>query len=250
LGIVVRQVAGDLSRGTLNWLQHASGNQAVLRLLQPGASAAIQRDKVKHTTGKQVDTYLSANAFIKKYVEDKIKKGTKAEGHVHIEDAATFVKSFVAYALVRANPNTGKAFTKAEATAFEPDVNAFRDGSEIHIHEERGETGTAIHESIHLFSSDDFRSSVGFNANEGATEYFARVIYEEQKIKRGAFYEDELKSIQKLVALTSKETLAAAYFNGKVAELKAAVNAKKKDTYDKWLALIKLGKYSDADALL
>jgi len=40
--------------------------------------------KVAHTEGKAVDTYADASPFLKKYVEVKIKGGTKAEGHVHI----------------------------------------------------------------------------------------------------------------------------------------------------------------------
>jgi hypothetical protein len=231
-------------------LQCASGNQAVQRLLQRATSATIQRDKVAHTTGKQVDTYLNASPFIKTYVADKVKGGTKAEGHVHIEDAATFAKSWETYSLKRVNPDTGKTFTAAEAAAWEPTVNAFRDGSEIHIHEERGETGTAIHESIHLFCDGKFRDTMGFTVNEGATEFFARAICAEQKIARGSFYVSERTSVEKLVALTSKEDLAAAYFNGKIDELKAAVNAKKKDTFDKWLGFMKAKKYGDADKLL
>jgi len=231
-------------------LQRVSGNQAVQRLLQRATSAIIQRDKVAHTTGKQVDTYLNASPFIKTYVADKVKGGTKAEGHVHIEDAATFAKSWETYSLKRLNPDTGKTFTAAEAAAWEPTVNAFRDGSEIHIHEERGETGTAIHESIHLFCDGKFRDTMGFTVNEGATEFFARAICAEQKITRGSFYVSERTSVEKLVALTSKEDLAAAYFNGKIDELKAAVNAKKKDTFDKWLGFMKAKKYGDADALL
>ncbi len=247
--LVGQQPAGT-SISIVSRLQRASGNQALQGLLQRVASAAIQRDKVAHTTGKQVDTYLNASPFIKSYVADKVKNGTKAEGHVHIEDAATFAKSWETYALQRANPNTGAVFTKTEAAAWEPNVNAFRDGSEIHIHEERGETGTAIHESIHLFADGNFRDNMGFNVNEGATEFLARAICAEQKITRGSFYVDELRSVEKLVALTSKEELAAAYFNGKIAELKAAVNAKKKDAFDKWLGFMKTKKYADADKLL
>src|SRR6266542_490790 len=247
--LVGQQPAGT-SRSIVSRLQLASGNQALQGLLQRVASAAIQRDKVAHTTGKQVDTYLNASPFIKSYVADKVKNGTKAEGHVHIEDAATFAKSWETYAPHPANPNTGAVFTKTEAAAWEPNVNAFRDGSEIHIHEERGETGTAIHEYIHLFADGNFRDNMGFNVNEGATEFLARAICAEQKITRGSFYVDELRSVEKLVALTSKEELAAAYFNGKIAELKAAVNAKKKDAFDKWLGFMKTKKYADADKLL
>lgn len=241
--------------------EHAPGSQGGKRLLahelthvvqQTGGAQVVQRDdtKVKHTTGKEVDTYLKASPFIKAYVEAKFKTGTKAEGHVQIHTPEDFVKAWVKYSLGRSNPDTGKTFTEDEAKKWEPKVNAFRDGTEIHIHQGRGETGTAIHESIHFFCEDSYRDTVGFHANEGTTEYFARMICSEQKITRGDFYVSERKSVEKLVTVTTKEKLAAAYFQGKVDDLKKAVEGKGKDTFAKWVGFMNGAKYSDADALL
>jgi hypothetical protein len=216
---------------------------------QTGGNEVVQR-AVTHTTGKQVDTYLNASPFIKTYVEAKFKAGTKAEGHVHIHTPAEFVKAWVKYSMGRKNPDTGKVFTEEEAKKWEPNVNAFRDGTEIHVHQDRGETGTAIHESIHLFGSDSYRDKLGFNANEGTTEYFTRMVCAEQKIARGSFYVSERKSIEKLVTVTTKETLAAAFFQGKVDDLEKAVEGKAKGTFAKWVGFMQGKKYSDADALL
>ncbi|MGH2367279.1 MAG: hypothetical protein ACRDI2_03690 [Chloroflexota bacterium] len=231
-----------LTTSDVLWLQRTIGNASVGSLL-------VQR-KVKHTTGKEVDTFLSASPFIKKYVADKIRKGIKAEGHVHIHAAADFEKAWEKYATKRTNPDTGATFTVAEARAWEPTVNAFRDGSEIHIHEDRGEAGTAIHEAMHLFSADSYRAKLGADANEGTTEYFTRMICDESKIVRGAFYVDERRSIERLIAATSKDKVAAAYYQGATAELEAAVDAKKKGTFAKWVLYLKMRKYADADALL
>lgn len=45
--------------------------------------------------------------------------------------------------------------------------------------------------------------------------------------------------------------MAAAYFDGKLAELEAAVDAAKgAGTWAKWLAFMKADKYTEADALL
>ena len=234
----------DGPRDGLLGLQRSAGNQAVVQML----AAQVQREKVKHTTGAQLDTYASASPFLKTYVEAKIKGGTKADGHVHIHAPDAFKKAWVAYALPKQNPNTGAKFTEAEAEAFEARVNAFQDGTEIHIHEERGETGTAIHEAMHLFSSTAF-DTLGFNMSEGSTEFFARVIYAEQKITRGAFYTEPYGAVAKLVEATSKDALAKAYFNGDLKGLEDAVEAKKKGTWQKWLDHMRKGQYADANRL-
>jgi hypothetical protein len=228
------------------------GGQLVNRLYAGRATpeAAIMTRKVRHRTGKQVDKYASSHKFLKDYVAEKIKGGTKAEGNVHIHDAADFKTEWVAYAMSRTNPDTGALYTKAEAEAEESSTNAFRDGSEIHIHEERGEPGTAVHESMHLYSSDTYRDSVGSNANEGTTEYFTRMITTSRGIRRGRFYPDQLASVRKLVRASSKANLADGYFNGNLTDLKDDVEAKGKGNWASWKDYMKKGKYDDADALL
>ena len=72
-------------------------------------------------------------------------------------------------AATRMNPATGKIFTEDGARARSKNVNLFADGAEIHLHENRGEPGTAIHESMHLFSNA-CTVKMGYNANEGTTE--------------------------------------------------------------------------------
>lgn len=207
---------------------------------------------VAHTSGAVVDAYLSSSSFFKGYTESKMKKGTKATTAVQIHNAADFKKEWVAYALTKHNPDTGKTFTKAEAEAWEQSrVNAFQSGGKIHLHEERGEQGTAIHESMHLFSDDtNWTNVVGFNINEGATEKFTRMLCEENKITREGFLPDQLASVEKLVGISSKEKLADAYFNGSLDGIKKDAEAKGKGTWDKWVGFMKAGKYSEADTLL
>lgn len=228
------------------------GGRVVDRLYAgtPAGSQTLQRAKVKHTTGKEVDTYASAHPFIKGYVASKIKGGTKAEGHVHIHTPSAFKKEWVKYAMSRRNAATGSKYTKSEAEAAEPSINAFRDGSEIHLHNERGETGTAIHESMHLYSHNTFRGTLGSNANEGTTEYFAREIMTEQKIVRGNFYPNQLASITTLIGASSKSKLAGGYFEGTLKGLKSDVEGKGEGNWASWIDFMKKGKYSDADALL
>ena len=199
---------------------------------------------IGHATGEQVDEYIDASPFIKKYVEAKVKAGTKAAGHVNVHTPAEFKTEYIAYAQRRGS-------TEDQAKRDEPNVNAFRDGDQIHVHQDRGQFATTIHESMHLFSHDDFRGKLGFNANEGATEYFTKKLCKEQGITRGDFYADQYASIKKLADLVGEDKLAEAYYQGKVAELGAAVDAAKSaGDWDKWVAHMKAGEYSDADALL
>ena len=273
---------------SLRWLQRTAGNAAVAELLDGGkerydpsrpadagvgwmgragsvknvfptggAAPTAQRQggggaakKVAHATGKEVDGYLIASTFLKPYVEPKMKGGTKAETAVNIHSAADFKKEWIAYALARTNPDTKKTFTKAEAEAWESKVNAFQGDDKIHVHEGRGEKATTIHESMHLFADEAFVNAVGFNVNEGTTEYFTKVVTGEQKITRGTFYPDQHKSVSKLIGVSSKTKLADAYFTNKMDDLKKDADAKGKGTWDKWLGFVKGGKYSDADALL
>jgi hypothetical protein len=249
-------------------LQQTIGNRTVQRVLdqdlfvptrdarrirqaRPGATGPGVQRAVDHTTGKEVDTYVKSHDVIKDYVKEKIEGGTKAEGVVHIHTAAKFKEEWKKYAMARKNPSTGAKFTEDEANAWEPKVNAFQGDGEIHIHEDRGEAGTAIHESMHLFADDSFLSKLGFNVNEGATEFFTRMICKAQKIKRGSFYKKQRKAVDRLVAVTSKTSLADAYFKGNVDGLKTAVDgAKEEGTFDKWKGFMKRGYIIEASDLM
>ncbi len=206
---------------------------------------------VGHKTGKDVDTYLTASAALKKYIEPKFKAGTKAEGHVHFLNAADYEKAAVIYGSRRINPNTGKAFTEAEAKAFFKATEAFRDGSEIYVNQAIGEPATVLHEAIHLFCDTRFRDKYKFNVNEGTTAYFSRVVSAEQKISLEQQTPDERKAVEKLVGVVGQDKVADAYFNGKLTEMETAVDAAKgAGTFARWLGFMQKGKYADANALL
>ena len=195
---------------------------------------------------------LLASDFFKPYVEPKMKKGTKAEGNVHIHDAAAFKTEVLKYLKGKDNPETGKEFTDAEAVAFEPKVRGFQDTDtgQIHVHETRGDSGTVVHEAMHLFSHATFVNTVGYHANEGTTEIFARKLCAANSIPR-AGYPSQYRSVMKVVALSSEAMLADAYFDNKLTPVKNKVDtAKGAGTRDKWLAFMTAGKFSDADALL
>jgi hypothetical protein len=252
--------------------QQGVGNQAVTRMLMRNENPALEakpEPQVKHKTGKEIDAYADASPFFKKYVGEKIKGGTKAEGNVHIHTPGEYKKKWREYALARNNPDTGKTFTEAEADAWEPNVNAFQGDGEIHVHQDRGEAATTIHESMHLYSDASWKN-LGFNPNEGATEFFTKKLCAENSITRGAFYPDQYASVKKLADAVGEDTLARGYFDGDIDAVKTKVDRKKgwmtklrewwyekkegpderEGTWDKWVGFMNAGKYAEADALL
>jgi len=250
--------------------QRGFGNRAVAGVLarNPNPALASAQPKVKHTTGPQVDAYLDASPFFRDLVEDKVKGGTKAEGHVHIHDPDDFKTVCVAYYMSRLNSATGTTFTKEEAEEATATTNAYRDGTEIHLHQDRGEPGTAIHESMHLFCDTAIRDQGGYNLNEGCTEYFAKKLCKEQKIKRGDFYPDQYRAVVRLCDLVGEDLITNAYFKGDIDSLRTAVDTKagtgayhkvreffggeKKGgtgTFDTWVGHIKAGEYDEAKEL-
>ncbi len=235
-------------------VQRSAGNRAVGQILarNGGGTTAPPAPAVPALkTGKEIDEMLKASKFLEPYAGPKLKKGTQAEGHVHIHDAAAFKAEVLKYFKGKDNPETGKEFTDDEAEKFEPKVRGFQDEGEIHVHEKRGDNGTIVHESMHLFSSVAFVSAVDFNVNEGTTELFARKLCAENGIAR-AGYPDQYRAVRNLVDKVASETLLAdAYFNFKLDPLKAKVDAAKGEgTWDKWLALVTASKYADAEKLL
>jgi hypothetical protein len=198
------------------------GNHAVTRILARNPPATT----VAHKTGAEVDAALDASPFFKPLIADGVASGKKAEGHVHIHDAATFDAKVFAYLSGKQNPDTGKTFTDDEARAFGKEVNAYQEGREIHVHEKRGEAATTVHESMHLFAHATWMARASFNANEGATEYFTKKLCAEISLKRGDFYADQHRAVKSLVEYVGESVVAEAYFKGKVAELEAAFDKK------------------------
>jgi len=249
-------------------LMRGYGNHAVGRILARDPPTT----KVEHKTGAEVDAALDASPFFKPLIANGVASGKKADGHVHIHDAATFETKIFAYLSGKQNPDTGKTFTDEEATAFGKNVNAYQEGREIHVHEERGEAATTVHESMHLFADATWLPEVGFNVNEGTTEYFTKKVCAEIKLPRGDFYPDQHRAVKSLVEYVGESVVAEAFYNGKLTELEAEFDKKtgastsvsvsnwfggftgaEKDTgagtFKKWLAFMKAGSYFRARML-
>ncbi|MDX6707794.1 MAG: hypothetical protein QOI48_3640 [Solirubrobacteraceae bacterium] len=235
--------------------QQAYGNHAVGRVLARAPTEPATAPAVLHKTGEEVDALLAANAFFKKYVQQAVAGGRTAAGHLHMHPPEEFITLCVAYSKGRENPDTRRVFTDEEAAEYAKQTNAFQDGSEIHVNQQRGDAGTSIHEGIHLYANGTWLARVGRNVNEGVTEYLACKLCAEQGVPRGeTHYVQQHNSAKKLVAAAGEATVADAYFNGALGVLESAVDdrdpANGMGTFAAWVHLMQGSRYAEADAML
>lgn len=178
----------------------------------------------------------------------------RAEGRLHILTPPQFRQKLVEYLQNFKNPETGSYYTASEAEEEEAYIEAFQDiiTSNIYLHQKRVMAATVIHECIHLFQDLSYASLVGDHVNEGSTEYFTRLICNEQKIpmRVSNTYKKSLESIEKLVQASSQDLLSGAYFQGQISALESAIDAKGKGTFLMWLRLMKRGQYRNANTYL
>ena len=200
-----------------------------LRMFKKGKTA---EDKKSHTRADKADKYI--RKYLGDYAGEAVKRGASVEGQVAVVDGDDWAK----------------AYDNEFGNDGEEDItNAFVDDAGlIWIHKNRGNAGTIIHEGVHKYSTGDFLTAVGFNFNEGITEYFTRLICDKLKYKRGN-YESNYKFSKKFVEYLGEEKVAAAYFDGAVDELKKAFADKEKD-WDTLVGHVKDKKWSDAKGML
>ncbi len=55
----------------------------------------------------------------------------------------------------------------------------------------RPRIGTVVHDSIHMYSNDNYRRTVRMSANEGTTEYLPQMICKQYGVDRGGIYSEE-----------------------------------------------------------
>ena len=216
------------------------------RVVQPINTrlAVLMGDQVLHASAKEIQDYLLHSPFLKAYISSNFSGGNPLEGHIHIDDDDAFRTACIAYTM-----RQGK--TREESEALEPQQSAFREGDDIHVRKNDGKFTTTIHESIHRFSSPEYQHRLSNNANEGATEYFTRIICKDQTLTFSSSYPKQLNSTDLLVSASSKEMVADAFFNGALQALLTAVDkAKGAGTLRRWSLLMNIGSYAQADALI
>lgn len=220
----LKKAKGDMSENDYLSLLPALG------MFKKGKTA---EDKKSHTRADNADKFI--RKYLGGYVEAAAKAGRKVEGQVAVVDGDDWLAAYK-----REFGDDGE----------ENITNAFVDHPEgrIWIHKNRGNAGTIIHEGIHKYSTGDFLSNVGFNFNEGITEFFTRKICKQLKYKRGN-YESNYKFAVEFVALLGEANVAKAYFDGDVKSLKKLYTDKGKD-WSKLVKAVKDKKWSEAKKLL
>lgn len=206
-----------------------------LREFQPGTPA---EGGGAHTKPNVADTYIRDK--LSAYVTESARKGRKIEGLVAVVGGTDWDAAGIAH-YGASVWNGGKKDA----------INGFVDShGRVWIERNSGNAGTMIHEGLHKYSDGAFLSQVGFNANEGVTEWFTRKIGKAltPPITRGN-YEPNFLVIKKLVELVTEPVVAAAYFDGKLDELKQAVRDKSK-SWTTFKTEIGSGNWVDATSAL
>jgi hypothetical protein len=241
--------------------QRAVGNHAVARVLARDPNPALEGKRTPRApkpqlrSGREVDAIFDASPYFKDLVGAKLKK-VSLDKAMKIDSEADFEKAWVEYAIRSVNPQTDRNFSEEEAKKFLviKGVRAFQDEDrrEVHIRKERADLGTQLHEGLHLFSADKWKRPMGYNVNEGVTEYFTRKIGPEVDVERDdASFLREYTSATHLVTAATEPVVAAAYFEGEIPGLKKAVDAARSDgTWEKWLGFLDANDFKSANALL
>ena len=194
----------------------------LLREFEPSTGDLPEGGKA-HTSASDADELIQKT--LSAYVGDAVKAGRKIEGMVAVVGDADWDRAGEA-AYTKKIWQGGKKGT----------INGFVDGKgRVWIHHDRGNAGTMIHEACHKYSSPAF-IKLSWQVNEGVTEWFARKVYDELKPKKARLnYETNYQAVKVLIDLVGESTVAAAYFDGKIAELKKAVEDKNKN----WTEFVK-----------
>lgn len=277
-------------------LQRLAGNGAVVRGIGSPGPVAVQRwslsdigsgladlagsawnaykrtvaeaeRKSKSATGKQADEYLNTTPLIRRHVKMQVEaRELTVAGSIRFEDDTTFTEAYITY---RMRDNVPDADVDEIARVDELIeranlVRGFTDGDVIHIHKDRADAGTVIHEAMHLYSPNAFAKGMGKEPNEGVTEYFTRAVCGANGILRWGVYDEEHAAVVKLLGkLPGKEgVLADAFFFGDMDRLRPAFDppdgdlgeterkAMGRQRFKTWRKLMKARDFDAAGALL
>jgi len=204
-----------------------------------------KKNEFQFPTGKQVDIYFNTHPILKRYIEDKLKRGLKVEGNLHFLSNDEFVEECIEYITQQMN------FDDSEAREIALQANGYLSMRKIYINQDRAHAGTLIHEAVHLFQDRRYAKELGFNKHCGTTEYFTRLLCDSQQLIRHPKYPAQYECLENLVRACGQEKLAEAYFQGNISALERVVDATKgQRTFRKWKVFMNNDKFEEAKELL
>ncbi len=167
----------------------------------------------EHVLPKDADTDVRTQ--LAKYVKGAVKEGRKIAGLAKIVDDAAWDVAGKAHYGSRWDPPGGRRNK----------INGFVDrNGRVWVHQDRGNSGTMIHEAVHKYSSSAMIKE-SQPLNEGVTEYFARkVLAQTQPTLKRRNYQRNYRTVSKLVNWVSEPTVAAGYFDGAITTLRNKFN--------------------------
>lgn len=241
-------------------LQHNLGNARTAQIISRSgdevAAPALQRSVIQRgffsklfsgfskKKPKKVDA-KGADELIRKHFSEDLpeatKKNAKAEGHVNIVGESEFKAAY--------KKTYGEIDDDYEYTnAF---VDRSTDPPTVWGHKKRINPTTVLHEGMHFYSNLAWKNTVGFNANEGVTEYFTRLTVAKEKLPERDNYQEQYDEIVALCAKVGEAKINAAYFKGEVDAVKEALDAAAAaGAFDEWVQAMKDGDWGKARAAL
>jgi len=182
---------------------------------------------VAHKSGAEVDElimkYLGAKSHLKSYVKAAVKAGKQAEGSVAVMDDANWNRVYQSE--FPKEPVGSKA--ERRTNAF---TSTEQSDSPVILNKNRGNAGTAVHEGMHRYQSDNLLNQTNAPFNEAFDEYFTRKVtsHPDLNIARDN-YEDNYDFLTKHLGpllgsstVAQEKVMAAVFFGGEVDKLKNA----------------------------
>jgi Domain of unknown function (DUF4157) len=195
-----------------------------LRLSRCSSAPQIQVKSGQFVPLHEANQLLLADSVIGPWVKGRTLPDTEADTHQHPLSGEAFLNQYMT--------SFGLKREDAQNQIIGRKIVAFTIGTEVYLHAYKAadydpdlaglaSEVTPIHEAVHLYGSAAWATRVGFDGNEGATQFFTRRVLKQQKNEGGnpelvkmEVYKDQLAAVDALLDHTDEDKLAGAYFAG------------------------------------
>ena len=190
----------------------------------PGESDDQDDNAASTLTAGQITSPFTSLPVAGRYVPDR---SWLTDDHVHYVTRNEMGAVFVLKAMpVNPAQITGAQLFNPELFESGYGTPGLRIGDHVFIQRRYRDTGVEYHEAMHRLSHPAVRAVLGFDFNEGLTEYFTRQLLATAALKGKvtrdvAQYQAQLEGVNELVSAeaATEEALAAAYFAGQLQPL-------------------------------